>query len=248
MSDEIYSACRTHGGILLRRMVSTSPSATTPTANNSTVGGFVITIDGLAASGKSTVARAVAARLGVPYVSSGLLYRAVTVAALEESMNPNDEDALIEMLSRRDVRLETRTEGNRAWVDGQEITNLAHSSAVDAFVSPVARHPQVRAWVNMSIKRLQPPFIAEGRDMGTVAFPDATLKLYLTASPRVRAQRRATERPEEVGAIQAALEARDALDAVNSSPAPDAVLLDTSDLTLEGVVSSALEHIRVATQ
>jgi CMP/dCMP kinase len=229
-------------------MVSTSPNTTAPTISSSSSGGFVITIDGLAASGKSTVARAVASRLGVPYVSSGLLYRAVTVAALEEHLDVNDETALMDLLGRRDVRLEARTEGNRAWLDGQDITDLAHSSAVDAFVSPVARHPRVRAWVNTSIKRLQPPFIAEGRDMGTVAFPDATLKLYLTASPRVRAQRRVVERPEDLEVIQTALEARDALDAVNSSPAPDAVLLDTSDLTLEGVVSSALEQIRIATR
>jgi CMP/dCMP kinase len=248
MNDEMYSASRAHGGILFPRMVSTSPSATTPTVDHASDGGFVITIDGLAASGKSTVARAVAARLGVPYVSSGLLYRAVTVAALGEHLDVNDEAALMELLGRRDVRLEARTEGNRAWLDAQDITDVAHSSAVDTHVSPVARHPRVRAWVNMSIKRLQPPFIAEGRDMGTVAFPDASLKLYLTASPRVRAQRRVSERSEDLEVIQTALEARDALDAVNSSPAPDAVLLDTSDLTLEGVVSSALEHIRVATR
>jgi CMP/dCMP kinase len=223
-------------------MVSVTPTAATTTETDGI--GFVVTIDGLAASGKSTVARAVAARLGVPYVSSGLLYRAVTVAALEEKLDPNDENALVDVLEHRDVRLEARKEGNRAWLDGREITEAAHSSAVDALVSAVARHPRVRGWVNATIKGLPPPFVAEGRDMGTVAFPDASFKLYLTASPRVRAQRRAAERPEDLAAIQAALEARDALDAVNSSPAPDAVLLDTSDLTLEGVVSSALERIQ----
>jgi cytidylate kinase len=229
-------------------MVFVTPTATTSTTGKIPAGGFVVTIDGLAASGKSTVARVVAARLSVPYVSSGLLYRAVTVAALEEDLDPNDENALLKMLERRDVRLEARKEGNRAWLDGREVTDAAHSSAVDAAVSAVAHHPRVRAWVNATIKRLPPPFVAEGRDMGTVAFPDASLKLYLTASPHVRAQRRAAERPEELGAIQAALEARDALDAVNSSPAPDAVLIDTSDLTLEGVVSSALERIQAITR
>lgn len=221
-------------------MVSLTPNANQTVPSNS----FVVTIDGLAASGKSTVARAVAARLGVPYVSSGLLYRAVTVAALEEGIDANDENALLELLERREVRLEPRAEGNRAWLDEREITQAAHSSRVDALVSAVALHPRVREWVNASIKHLSPPFVAEGRDMGTVAFPDASLKLYLTASPRVRALRRVAERPEDLEAIQAALESRDALDLVNSRPAQDAVLLDTSDLTLEGVVSSALERIQ----
>ena len=203
-----------------------------------------MTIDGLAASGKSTVARVVAERLGVPYVSSGLLYRAVTVAALQDALDANDENAILTLLERREVRLEPRAEGNRAWLDGRDITEAAHSSRVDALVSAVARHARVRAWVNACIKKLPPPFVAEGRDMGTVAFPDASIKLYLTASPRVRALRRVAERPEDLEAIQAALEARDALDAVNAKPADNAVLLDTSDLTLEGVVASALEQIQ----
>ncbi len=221
-------------------MVSVSSDAAQGMASS----GFVVTIDGLAASGKSTVARAVAARMGVPYVSSGLLYRAVTVAVLEENLDVSDEPAILGLLERREVFLEPRADGNRAWLDGRDITEAAHSSRVDALVSAVARHVRVRTWVNTCIKKLSPPFVAEGRDMGTVAFPNASIKLYLTASPRVRALRRVAERPEDLAVIQAALEARDALDAINASPAPDATLLDTSDLTLEAVVASALEQIQ----
>ena len=205
---------------------------------------FVITIDGVAASGKSSVARAVAARLGVPYVSSGLLYRAVTVAALQYGIDTRNESALMDCLLHNDVQLEPRTHGNRAWLNGTDITDAAHSSAVDANVSIVALHPRIREWVNAAIKRLPPPFVAEGRDMGTVAFPHADVKLYLTASPRVRAERRAVERPEDVPAIEAALIERDRLDAVNSRPATDAAVLDTSNLSLEDVVAHALEYIQ----
>jgi cytidylate kinase len=209
---------------------------------------FVITIDGVAASGKSSVARAVAAQLGVPYVSSGLLYRAVTFAALQYGIDTSNETALMACLTRNDIRLEPRTHGNRAWLNDTDITDAAHSSAVDANVSIVALHSRIRAWVNAAVKRLPPPFVAEGRDMGTVAFPHAAVKLYLTASHRVRAERRAVERPEDVPAIEAALIERDRLDAVNSRPAADATVLDTSNLSLEDVVARALEVIQHARQ
>jgi cytidylate kinase len=209
---------------------------------------FVITIDGVAASGKSSVARAVAAQLGVPYVSSGLLYRAVTFAALQYGIDTSNEAALMDCLMHNDIRLEPRTHGNRAWLNSTDITDAAHSSAVDANVSVVALHSRIRGWVNAAVKRLPPPFVAEGRDMGTVAFPHAAVKLYLTASPRVRAERRAVERPEDVPAIEAALIERDRLDAVNSRPADDATVLDTSNLSLEDVVAQALEAIQHARQ
>lgn len=129
---------------------------------------FVITIDGLAASGKSSVARRVALALGVPYVSSGLLYRAITVAALEANLDLENEVGLLEHLQSHEIRLEPLAEGNRVWLGTREITDDAHSSEVDATVSKVARHAQVRAWVNTQIRKLPKPFVAEGRDMGAV--------------------------------------------------------------------------------
>jgi CMP/dCMP kinase len=205
---------------------------------------FVITIDGLAASGKSTVARRVAIALGVPYVSSGLLYRAITVAALKANLDLGRESELLEHLHTHAIRLEPLAEGNRVWLGTHEITDAAHSSEVDANVSKVARHPKVRAWVNTEIRKLPTPFVAEGRDMGAVVFRDTPAKIFLTASPRVRAQRRTLERPEDLETIEAALRTRDELDAVNSAAAPDAFKLDTSSLTLEQVVKKVLEHVQ----
>ena len=205
---------------------------------------FVITIDGLAASGKSSVARRVALALGVPYVSSGLLYRAITVAALKANLNLENETALLEHVQANEIRLEPLAEGNRVWLGTREITDDAHSSEVDANVSKVARHTQVRAWVNSEIRKLPKPFVAEGRDMGAVVFRDTPAKIFLTASPRVRAQRRTLERPEDLETVEAALRTRDELDAVNSAAAPDAFLLDTGSLTLEQVVAAVLERVQ----
>jgi CMP/dCMP kinase len=205
---------------------------------------FVITIDGLAASGKSSVARRVALALGVPYVSSGLLYRAITVAALEANLDLENETALLEHLHANEIRLEPLAEVNRVWLGTREITDDAHSSEVDANVSKVASHAQVRAWVNTQIRKLPKPFVAEGRDMGAVVFRDTPAKIFLTASPRVRAQRRTLERPEDLETVEAALRSRDELDAVNSAAAPDAFMLDTSNLTLEQVVDNVLERVQ----
>jgi CMP/dCMP kinase len=209
---------------------------------------FVITIDGLAASGKSSVARRVALALGVPYVSSGLLYRAITVAALEAALDLDDETAILGHLSSSQIRLEPLAQGNRVWLGDREITDAAHSTQVDATVSRVARHPNVRAWVNSEIRKLPVPFVAEGRDMGAVVFRDTPAKVFLTASPRVRAERRTLERPEDLEAVETALRTRDALDAANSEAAPDAFTLDTSTLTLEQVVAGVLERVRRVAQ
>lgn len=199
-----------------------------------------MTIDGVAASGKSSVASGVARALGIPYVSSGLLYRAATLLALEQELDLGDAAALLAHLRANPVRLEPLAEGNRVWVGGRELTAELHSSRVDAGVSRVAALPEVRAWVDAQLRALPEPFVAEGRDMGTNVFPHAEAKFYLTASPRVRAERRAKERPEDVPAIEAALTERDLLDAAQSAPAPDARVIDTGALTLEGVIAAVL--------
>ncbi|KEF34496.1 cytidylate kinase [Deinococcus sp. RL] len=201
---------------------------------------MIVTIDGVAASGKSSVASGVARALGIPYVSSGLLYRAATLLGLERGLDLGDAAALLAHLRANPVRLEPRAEGNRVWVGGRELTAELHSSRVDAGVSRVAALPEVRAWVDAQLRALPEPFVAEGRDMGTNVFPHAEAKFYLTASPRVRAERRAKERPEDVPAIEAALTERDLLDAAQSAPAPDARVIDTGALTLEGVIAAVL--------
>ena len=202
-----------------------------------------MTIDGVAASGKSSVASGVVRALGVPYVSSGLLYRAATRLGQEAGVPLGDEDALLTHLWARPLRLQALAEGNRVWQEQRDLTDGLHSSEVDAGVSVVAALPGVRAWVDEQLRALPAPFVAEGRDMGTNVFPGAAAKFYLTASPRVRAERRSQERPEDVDAVEAALIERDRRDARQSAPAPDAYIIDTGTLTLEGVIGAILQKL-----
>ncbi|MGC8876050.1 (d)CMP kinase [Thermus sp.] len=203
----------------------------------------IVTIDGPSASGKSSAARRVAEALGVPYLSSGLLYRAAAFLALRAGVDPGDEAGLLGLLQRFRVRLVPGKE-NRVLADGEDLTPSLHTLEVDRVVSEVARLPGVRAWVNERLKEVPPPFVAEGRDMGTAVFPEAPHKFYLTARPEVRAKRRAKERPQAYEAILQDLLRRDEKDKAQSAPAPDALLLDTSDLTLEEVVAWILERVR----
>jgi CMP/dCMP kinase len=151
------------------------------------------------------------------------LYRAITVAALEANLDLENEVGLLEHLHANQIRLEPLAEGNRVWFGTREITDEAHSSEVDANVSKVASHVQVRAWVNTEIRKLLKPFVAEGRDMGAVVFRDT---------------------PEDLETVEVALRTRDELDAVNSAAAPDAFMLDTGNLTLEQVVEAVLERVQ----
>lgn len=206
----------------------------------------VVTFDGPAASGKSTVATCVARRLGVPFVSSGLLYRAATYLALRSGVDPRDGEAVVRTARAADVRLHPDVDGNRVEVDGRDVTAGLHTDAVDGAVSAVAAHPALRDWVNARLRELQGPFVIDGRDMGSNVFPEAEHKFYLTASPRVRASRRVGERSGQLEEIKAALERRDALDARQLEPAADAVHLDTEGLDVEGVVAEVLRHLEGA--
>lgn len=205
---------------------------------------MIVTIDGVAASGKSSVSSGVARALGIPYVSSGLLYRAATLLGLEARLDLSEAAPLLSHLQMLPLRLEPLPEGNRIWQGERDLTPQLHQSAVDAGVSAVAAHPELRAWVDEQLRRLPPPFVAEGRDMGTNVFPQAGAKFYLTASPRIRAERRAAERPEDVDAIEAALVERDARDRVQSAPAPDARVIDTGPLSLEEVIAEILKGVK----
>ncbi len=204
----------------------------------------VVTIDGLAASGKSSVAKNVARLLSVPYVSSGLLYRLVTLAALEDGIKTSDERALLDTLDAHELRLEPRNDGNRVYLDDRDVTDECASSRVDAEVSRVAQHALVRSWVNAQVRRLAPPFVAEGRDMGTNVFPHARAKIYLTATSRTRAERRVTERNDTFENVHSAIEERDGLDADNAEPASDAMQLQTDGLSLDQTVKRVLELIK----
>lgn len=200
----------------------------------------VITIDGPAASGKSTVAQRVAERLAVPFVSSGLLYRAATHLVLEDGVEPDDASAVDAVLERHDVTLEPRVPHNRVWIDGRNVTERLHTDRVDAHVSAVAAHPDVRQWVMDELRELEGPFVVEGRDMGTNVFPGATSKFYLTASPEERARRRVAERAGALDEVASAIRRRDARDAKQLRPASDAVHIDTDGKSLDDVVDVVL--------
>lgn len=203
----------------------------------------VITFDGPAASGKSSVAQRVAQRLAIPFVSSGLLYRAATYAATTAGADLDDGRAVLRVLARCDVRLEPATSGNRVLLDGVDVSAALHTDGVDAGVSQVAAHPDVRAWVGAQLRLVSPPFAIDGRDMGSVVFPQASHKFYLTASAHERARRRVGERAADLAAVEAAIARRDALDARQLAPAPDAVHIDTDGLDLEQVVAAVLAQL-----
>jgi cytidylate kinase len=206
----------------------------------------VVTFDGPAASGKSTVARRVAAELGVPFVSSGLLYRVATLIATGSGAALDDADAVLAVLDAHAVELRPGLEGDAVRVDGADVTAALHSDAVDAAVSRVAAHPAVRAWVDARLREMPRPFVIDGRDMGSVVFPDAAHKFYLTAAPEVRAARRVGERAADLAEVAEAIRRRDALDARQLAPAPDAQHLDTSALDLDQVVAWVLGRLSMA--
>jgi cytidylate kinase len=210
----------------------------------------IIAIDGPAAAGKTTVGRRLAARLGWAFLDTGLVYRALTWLAHQHGVAPEDTAALLRLVPLLDVRAvpPQAVEGAGAvWVGGREVTRALHDPAIDADVSLVARQPAVRAALVAPQRRAvdDRPAVVVGRDIGTVIFPDARLKVYLDASPEERARRRAAELaargvPTAPSAELAALQRRDALDrqreAAPLTVAPDAVRLVTDGLSVEDVV------------
>jgi cytidylate kinase len=207
----------------------------------------VIAIDGAAGSGKSTLAHGLAEALALPYVNTGIMYRALTLAALDAGIDPDDGDALAELMSRLRFGL---SDGSlpEIEVEGAPPSADLVSERVEAEVSHVARHPQVRALMREGQRVLgMPGAVVEGRDIGSVVFPDAPVKLFLTAEPRTRVERRAEQRggadPIEV---EEALHRRDARDArVNPfEPAQDAIVLDTSERTVDDTLEVAISIVR----
>jgi cytidylate kinase len=211
----------------------------------------LVAIDGPAGSGKSSVARTVAEELGVVDLNTGAAYRAVALVALREGVDLADGDSLA-AISRR-----VSLDGGGAQVDGEPILEEElRAPEVSAAASTVSAVPEVRA-VLLDVQRRaakrareQGGAIVEGRDIGTVVLPDAELKIYLSAAPEERARRRAyqTGREAELARIREAMKKRDRQDSERATsplkPAPDAIVLDTTSLSLESVVSRVLELAR----
>ena len=194
---------------------------------------MVIAIDGPAGAGKSTVARAVARRLGWTYLNSGAMYRAVALLVLA---SPAGEPAALTRAARIDAG------GGRVLLDGRDVTGELRAPEVSEAASRVAADPEVRRALVAKQRGLigAGDWVAEGRDIGTVVAPDAALKIFLTATAEERARRRAAELGADARAVLAEQALRDERDATRAHsplrPAPGAVTLDTTDLSVEQVV------------
>jgi cytidylate kinase len=207
---------------------------------------MVIAIDGPAGAGKSTVARGVADALGITYLDSGAMYRCVALAALRAGAELGDGPAL----GRLARALELEVVDGRVKLNGEDVTEAVRAPDVSAAASRVSAHPEVRAAM---VERQQAliatgDYVAEGRDIGTVVSPDAPLKVYLTASDRERARRRAAETSEALSEVLAAQGSRDARDREREhgalKAADDAVEIDTTDLSAEEVVRQIVSLAR----
>jgi cytidylate kinase len=211
----------------------------------------VVAIDGAAGSGKSTLARLLARVLGLPYVNTGSMYRALTLAARRAQVGVEDAEALVRLMGTLDFRLssagssgESPEEPRELWIDGSPPSGELESAEVEANVSTVATHPEVRAVMRAAQRALgEGGAVMEGRDIGTAVFPDAAVKVFLVAEPEERAGRRVQERGAEQ--VAGALHERDRRDArVNPFvPAEDAIVIDTSDLDVDGTLRAALAAV-----
>lgn len=203
----------------------------------------VVAIDGPSGAGKSTVARALARRLGLRHVDTGAYYRAATLAALRAGIPPTDRK-VADLLA--DVVIERR-EG-RTYLDGEDVEDEVRGPSVTAAVSAVAQQPRVR---ELLVQRQRAEVgrdgaVVEGRDAGTVVVPDADLKVWLTATPRERAARRAAQLglpDREVDAQATDLARRDALDAAQMDRAADAVVVDTTRMSVEQLVDDLVRRL-----
>ena len=199
---------------------------------------MVIAIDGPAGAGKSTVARALAERLGFTYLDSGAMYRCVALAALERGADPGDAEAIGELAGSLEIGLD----GERVQLDGRDVSAAIREPRVTEASSRVSVHPGVREAMVAGQRRLIAAgrYVAEGRDIGTVVSPDSPLKVFLTASPEERARRRAEQTGEDRAEVLAAQRERDARDEGREHgalrAAEDAVELDTTGLALDEVV------------
>ena len=212
----------------------------------------VLTIDGPSGSGKGTISRAVARRLEWHYLDSGAIYRAVGQAAAWEGVDLGDPDALAACAARTEIRFLDQGEGEpHVLVNGKDATRLLHTETAGALASAIAAHPPVRAaLVDLQLRFRRPPgLVADGRDMGTIIFPDAAYKVFLTASAEERARRRYKQLKDKgvsanLDSLLHEIAARDERDAGRAvaplKPAADAVILDSTGMPITEVIDRVL--------
>ncbi|GAB2692544.1 (d)CMP kinase [Paenibacillus thermoaerophilus] len=216
---------------------------------------FNIAIDGPAGAGKSTVARRVAEALGFVYVDTGAMYRAVTWNCLERGCDPDEDENVAKLARQCDIRLRPGENGQEVWVNGRNVTEEIRSAEVTSNVSRIAQNREVRELLADMQRRMaaEGGVVMDGRDIGTTVLPDAPVKVFLTASPRARAERRFLELKDKrpsltVEELEKEIAERDRMDSEREvSPlvqAPDAVRIDSTNLKLEEVIGKILELCR----
>jgi cytidylate kinase len=207
---------------------------------NSTPGGLVIAIDGPSGSGKSSASRGVAAALGLRYLDTGATYRALTWWLVAHGQDPEDRVAAARLAAIPVIEVSGDPRVPWARVDGRDVSAEIRSREISTVVSAVASVPEVRAHLirlqRALIAAAEPGIVAEGRDIGTVVAPAATVKVFLTAASNARAARHAGDQGTSVAETEADQDRRDRLDAAQSAMAHDAVLIDSTDMTLDEVI------------
>ncbi len=219
---------------------------------------MVVTIDGPAGAGKTTVSRALAARLGYRYVDTGALYRGVALAARERGIEPEDDAGLSALCEGLQLELILADGACRLIADGVDITDRIRTPEISMLASAVSARPVVRAFLLGLQRRLgaEKRAVFEGRDMGTVVFPEAEVKFFLNASVEERALRRFKEMPPDAGQtleeVAADIRRRDENDQTRAQaplkPAEDAIRVDSTRMSVEAVVEFMLERIHIKVQ
>jgi cytidylate kinase len=214
----------------------------------------IIAIDGPAGAGKSTLAAHLARRFGFLNLETGAMYRALALKAIEHDLGFEDEPALLDLAETTRISLKPQLEGNIVLLDGTDVSRRIREQDVTSGASQVSVHPQLRVWMVAQQRLLGAAggVVMEGRDIGTVVFPDAEVKIFLDAAPEVRGNRRYRQGgPAQAAVTEAAiiqdLKDRDARDRNRQDsplrPADDAVILDSTGLTLDQVLASAEEIV-----